>query len=377
MNESLDDPFDSIKRTHSDETGTRVWNKGQANEGLVIFHTVAGDKILAVNMAGKVISTFDQVPSDYRIYRPGKAGNDNDIYCILKDEDEYRKRYIACLDDNGTIIWKTQAHHFTHDFHYRQDSERIVSVLREDRTHANVNISNNIICDMNMDGSIEWSWSVLDNLDQLSISNKIETIIKRYEFDNPFHINSVQIVDYPVATEIFDETVFLVSSRNMNSVFAIGRDSNRIKFEYSGHTIGQHHARILPKSYTNNGNLIIVDNGYNFLPPNRGLSRGFSRVIEVDIETKKIVWEYRSDESQPLFFSPIVGSQQRLENGNTVITEGYYGRIFEINRSGEIVWDYVHPEARDLETHLSQKGLDESGLRQIYRAYKVPYSWMS
>ena len=89
-----------------------------------------------------------------------------------------------------------------------------------------------------------------------------------------------------------------------------------------------------------------------------------------------MVWEYQSRDNQPLFFSPIVGAQQRFRNGNTLITEGYYGRLFEIDYTGRILWDYVSPEACPLEEHLAGKRLDETGLRQIYRAYKAPYDWM-
>ncbi len=162
----------------------------------------------------------------------------------------------------------------------------------------------------------------------------------------------------------------------MNAVFLIGRKSNNILFEYSGHTIGQHHARLLPDIYPSAGNLIIVDNGYNFLPPNQKTSRGYSRIIEVSIPDGVTRWEHRSMNDQPLFFSPIVGAQQRFRNGNTLITEGYYGRIFEIDYEGNIVWDYVYPEANDVNDHTRKHKLEEIGLRQIYRAYKVQYDWM-
>jgi hypothetical protein len=34
---------------------------------------------------------------------------------------------------------------------------------------------------------------------------------------------------------------------------------------------------------------------------------------------------------------------QRLPNGNTLITEGAFGRIFEVTAAGETVWEYVVP----------------------------------
>jgi len=68
----------------------------------------------------------------------------------------------------------------------------------------------------------------------------------------------------------------------------------------------------------------------------------YSRVIEVDPHTRGIVWEYR-DQSLFDFFSPYIGGAQRLPNGNTLICEGCRGRIFEVTRDGQVVWEYVNP----------------------------------
>ena len=34
---------------------------------------------------------------------------------------------------------------------------------------------------------------------------------------------------------------------------------------------------------------------------------------------------------------------QRLPNGNTLICEGDFGRLFEVTAGGELVWEYVNP----------------------------------
>jgi hypothetical protein len=65
-------------------------------------------------------------------------------------------------------------------------------------------------------------------------------------------------------------------------------------------------------------------------------------VIEVDPRTSQIVWEYR-DPSPIDFFSPYISGAQRLANGNTLICEGCFGRIFEVTSAGEVVWEYINP----------------------------------
>jgi hypothetical protein len=42
-------------------------------------------------------------------------------------------------------------------------------------------------------------------------------------------------------------------------------------------------------------------------------------------------------------YSHIGGFAERLPNWNTLITETTTGRIFEVNREGQIVWEYVNP----------------------------------
>jgi hypothetical protein len=37
-----------------------------------------------------------------------------------------------------------------------------------------------------------------------------------------------------------------------------------------------------------------------------------------------------------------------LANGNTLITEGLNGRLFEVTSEGEIVWEYVNPYFSEL-----------------------------
>lgn len=64
--------------------------------------------------------------------------------------------------------------------------------------------------------------------------------------------------------------------------------------------------------------------------------------------TLEIEWQYTSAEagfSIPTdsykFYSPYISSAQRLANGNTLITEGSNGRLFEVTAAHELVWEYI------------------------------------
>ncbi len=58
--------------------------------------------------------------------------------------------------------------------------------------------------------------------------------------------------------------------------------------------------------------------------------------------TGEIVWQF-TDPQKWTFFSPIMGSVQRLANGNTLTIEAVYGRIIEVAQDGGLVWDYINP----------------------------------
>jgi len=91
-------------------------------------------------------------------------------------------------------------------------------------------------------------------------------------------------------------------------------------------------------SLLENGHVLIFDNGTH----RQRLALPFSRVIEVDPQTKQIVWEYRD---VPLynFFSPYISGARRLPNGNTLITEGVFGRMFQVTPEKEVVWEFINP----------------------------------
>ena len=96
------------------------------------------------------------------------------------------------------------------------------------------------------------------------------------------------------------------------------------------------------------GNLTCYDNGYL----ERGQLRA-SRSIEIDRDTRKLVWQStRFKDKMPLdfgrkHFSDLVGSAQKLPNGNMMMCEGTGGRIFQVTDKLEEVWEYLNPFSED------------------------------
>ena len=102
-----------------------------------------------------------------------------------------------------------------------------------------------------------------------------------------------------------------------------------------------------------------------------------SRVVEVDPISKDIVWQYDGSTSGHQiwsFYSSFMCSARRLPGGNTLIAEGMYGRIFQVTREGEIVWEFVNPRFGDQMTLPGDAQCERNN--QIYRAQPVPYDWV-
>jgi hypothetical protein len=126
----------------------------------------------------------------------------------------------------------------------------------------------------------------------------------------------------------------LASFRPTSTVVRISRATGQIVWKLGPPMVAGQHA----PHRLDNGNVLIFDNGVHRLDD----SIPYSRVIEVDPASSRIVWKYQ-DKPAWNFFSPRMGNAQRLANGNTLITESTFGRFFEVTREGDIVWEYVSP----------------------------------
>ena len=124
---------------------------------------------------------------------------------------------------------------------------------------------------------------------------------------------------------------------------------------------------MIPEGLPGEGDILVFDNGgqsgYGGSMSAPRYTRSYSRVVEFDPVTLEIVWQYGEQSGEEYFFSQDISSAQRLPNGNTLITEGRNGRIFEVTAEKEIVWEFS----------VSSTGKKDSS---IYRAYRIPPEWV-
>jgi hypothetical protein len=114
----------------------------------------------------------------------------------------------------------------------------------------------------------------------------------------------------------------------------------------------QHDVRWIPEGSPGAGHLMVFNNG-----PGRP-DGPYSSVVEIAppidsagryrleggraFEPLRPCWEYTAANKDEFFASHISGAE-RLGNGNTLICSGEEGRVFEVNREGKTVWEYINP----------------------------------
>ncbi len=263
------------------------------------------------------------------------------------------------------------------------------------------------IVEIDWEGEIIWEWSLNEHFNELGFNEASKNII--YRDPNLYsrqgvaaasadwsHINSLSLLGpnkwYDAGDERFHPDNIIVCARELNISLIISKKTGEIvwkigpyydtpELSHIGWIIGQHSVHMIPKGLPGEGNILIFDNGgwAGYGAPSQNSPKGrdaalrdYSRVLEIDPVTLKIVWQYTPKEAGfaiPLdaqrFYSGFISNAQRLPNGNTLICEGSNGRVFEVTAEHELVWEFVNP--------YKNKKLQ---MNSVYRAYRVPYEWV-
>jgi hypothetical protein len=206
-----------------------------------------------------------------------------------------------------------------------------------------------VIHEVTPSGEIVWSWHAYKYLD--SATDVINSQNHRCEWT---HGNSVR--------ELANGEIIL-SFQNISTVVIVDRHTNKIIWKLGRDVLAQpHFPHELP-----NGNILIFDNRDS----HQHQTLNYSRVIEVDRDTKEVVWEY-TDHSPQNFSSLDLSSAQRLPNGNTLITQGSLGRVFEITPDGELVWEYINPQFGQASLTLGA----QNSIARAFRYTRAEISWL-
>ena len=412
-------------------TGTTIYDRDMAQNGYTVFHAFDGAIVIDMNgntvhkwkglngspsrllPGGNMLGTINQPVIAARFEEDGQPE--------LPDIDSEEMLEVTW---EGEIVWRKRvAQH--HDFQVAGNpvgypvpgmpmdapqGRRFVilqNIVKTSDRIPGIRFLDDRITEYDEQGNEIFTWDAFDHIDDFGLSEEGKQAVYHAPQDW-CHLNAVSYIGpnrhFDAGNEIFDPENLILSSRELSLIFIVRKNDGKIvwkkgpaeeaeevakrraagKFEPGkddvGLIIGQHHAHIIPEGLPGAGNLLVYDNGgfsgydksgLQYPDGRRTLLRHYSRVIEIDPVNWKKVWEYRYDEldiTASGLFSPLLGCAQRLENGNTLITEGVFGRLMEVTPEKDVVWEFVNDRA------LPFKVMGTRNL--IYRAYRVPYDYL-
>lgn len=250
---------------------------------------------------------------------------------LLRDED----RYLLRLTWESETIWmrRITAHH---DLQLTPTDNILVLTMTTrliPEVHPVYETRDNELTLLTADGGMVSQRSLYEAMSAAPSVFQFQPVASGLvPFVDLFHANSVDRMHHKhleAKHPMYASGNILVSIRHQDTVAIIDWARNKVVWSWGqGEISGPHDATVLE-----NGNILLFDNG---------LGRLWSRVIELNPLTKKIVWEYKAP-SPTDFYSASRGAAQRLPNGNTLITNSDSGQAFEVTINGEIVWEYLTP----------------------------------
>lgn len=411
--------------------GTTIYNPEKAWNGYTLMQVI-GEGAVLIDMNGNVVKTWQNLQGFPNKLLPkgqifGSLGMRDSEYAYQDMIDlvqvdwegniVWKFDHKEEVEDNGEKQWVARQHHdfqregnpvgyYVPGMECKLNSGHTLLLCHENVYNKQISeklLLDDVIIEVDWDGNIIWKWSASQHFKEMNFSETAKNTIYRNPNYHPngggmgdlLHINSMSVLGpnrwYDNGDERFHPDNIIWDARESNITAIISKKTGEIVWQLGpdfsinaelraiGQIIGQHHAHMIPQGLPGEGNILIFDNGgwagYG-APTNTSKDgtkvekRDYSRIIEIDPITLKVVWEFTGSKwggmsslvSVSKFYSPLVSSAQRLPNGNTLITEGGSLRIFEVTANKELVWEYLAPF--DFQNPF------------LYRAYRYPYSYV-
>jgi hypothetical protein len=338
-----------------ERSGVTRHDPARALDGYTLYTSWHAPEVVLIDMAGEVVRRWHlpfsevlaqsqseraSVPDDEVIVRRAQLLPNGDLVAVYDRPNRTPYGWgLARFDHEGRVRWSV-IEHLHHDFAFGPDG-RVYTLGHEIRTEPRDGLApvqppffDEFLVILSPDGNV---------LDRISIfeafagSRYEQALFELADLANAkgdyLHPNAVELVDERAAAQVpgWRAGQVLVSLLEMNGLALIDPEDREVVWFIHGAWHQQHDPDLLP-----NGNILLFDNQGD-------LAAGMhSQILEIDPVTGSIVWRFASTDAES-FYSKALGSQQMLDNGNILVTESLRGRIFEITRSGEVVWEYLNP----------------------------------
>lgn len=337
----------------TDERGVTIYKPARTYDGFTLYSSSHAQKAFLITMEGKIAHEWNLPiaavwenpdrqprPDPYVFWEYPHLYSNGDLLVLYVGMGDTPWGYgLVKMDKNSKVIWKyfDNVHH-----HLDVAKDSKIYVLTNDIRNSEIErkryrhlapprIDDSVVV-LSPDGKLLKKVSIMDALLRSPYARMLQWGLAWNIEADFLHTNSIEVIDRATASKLpFAKAgQVLLSMREIDAVGILDLETEEIVWAAQGSWHRQHDADMLP-----NGNILLFDNWGNYEPG------GSSRVVEFNPRTSKIIWNYAGDGAR-LLASPIRSGQERLPNGNTLITESDGGRIIEVTANGEIVWEYVN-----------------------------------
>jgi hypothetical protein len=345
------------QKARTEQRGVTLFDSERAQEGFTLYTSGHDQRAFLISMEGEVVHEWSlpfsriwdetspvkhPMADDLIYYRRALLYPNGDLLVLYVASGDTPWGYgVARITWDSELVWLYlgQAHH---DMDIGSDGKiyllthEIGHDVIEEWTDLKPPRIDDFIVVLSPEGEELRKISVTEAL-VASRYRRLLTRLPGYVRDSGdyLHTNSIDIIEEAEAATFSHAEAgdVLISMRELGTgaIAVVDLDDEVMTWAQQGVFSGQHDPDIL-----SNGNILIFDNRGHFG------DFGESRVMEYDPETREIVWSYVGSEDHP-FDSILRSVQERLPNGNTLITESDGGRLLEVAPNGDIVWEYVNP----------------------------------
>ena len=303
-----------------------VRSSPKAFAGYNFYNSWTDSSAYLMDMKGEILHEWKHA-FPLRNWHHAELMKNGDILVVVKDDG------VAKLDKDSNLIWYYPAR-VHHDLWVHANGEIYIIVSEAKRIpeiHPTLDTLFDKIVILSPDGKRKDEFSLLALLENSPYryllpslgGTKIDPKFKELDV---LHTNHVEVFDgsRTAHSPLFERGNILLSIKHINSIAVIDGDSRKIAWLWGPTNIAmQHHPTLLA-----NGNILLFDNGIRQ-----------SRILELHPASYRVAWSYQRKD----FYSDWGGSNQRLGNGNTLVTDTASGRAFEVTPSGRVVWEFRNP----------------------------------
>ncbi len=314
---------DATHDSRSELSGVTTHLETRTSPGYNFYTSQAGARL--VDMEGREVYRWQADES--RAWQHAELLPDGDVIAVTPD------RRLSRYDRDSRRRWAVRGR-FHHDFWIHEGEiytlARVGRVI--ERIHPRSETLVDVIRVVSLDGAVERDLPVLAALLESPYAFLLPAVPHDGE-EQPtgqldvLHANHVEVFDGSLAHRdpIYARGNILLSARNINAIFILDGTTWEVVWIWGPTNLAFQHQPTLLE----NGNILVFDNG---------IER--SRVLEIEPRSRELAWSYAPPSG---FFSEYRGGIQRLPNGNTLITESDSGYVREVDRDGQVVWEFANP----------------------------------